>query len=108
MKLLICIVQDGDAANLMEELLDHSFRVTELSTTGGFLKRGNTTLLMGVEDDEIPTALVIIEQNCSRRKTITPMMSTQIDPGLYPSIPVEVEVGGATVFQLDIDQMFRL
>lgn len=108
MKLLICIVQDGDAASLMEELVEHSFRVTKLSSTGGFLKSGNTTLFLGVDDNEVEYALEIINKNCSRRSAVTPILNPQLDPGMYPSIPVEVEVGGATIFQLDIDNMYRL
>ncbi len=108
MKLLICIVQDGDVANLMENLVEESFRVTKLSSTGGFLKSGNTTLFLGVENEEVEKALGIISKNCSRRTAVTPIMNPQMEPGMYASIPVEVEVGGATVFQLDIDNMFRL
>ncbi len=108
MKLLICIVQDSDAMPLMEDLVESHFRVTRLSSTGGFLKSGNTTLLLGVEEEQVKEALDVIRRNCSRRKTISPMMNPQIDPGVYASIPVEIEIGGATVFQIDIDQMIRL
>ena len=108
MKLLVCIVQDSDAAPLTEDLVENQFRVTRLPSTGGFLKSGNTTLLLGVEEVQVHDALDIIRRNCSRRKTIAPMMSLQIDPSSYSSIPIEIEVGGATVFQLDIDQMYRL
>lgn len=108
MKLLICIVQDSDAMPLMEDLVEHEFRVTKLSSTGGFLKSGNTTLFLGVHDDQLDDALEIIHNNCQRRKTITPMMNPQLDASVYPSMPIEIEVGGATVFQLDIDAMHRL
>ena len=108
MKLLICIVQDSDAAPLMESLVELNNRVTKLSSTGGFLKSGNTTLFLGVEDQDVEQALQVIRRNCSRRSTIAPMMSPQLDPGVYSSIPVEIEVGGATVFQLDIDRLYRL
>ncbi|MDD7593818.1 MAG: cyclic-di-AMP receptor [Peptoniphilaceae bacterium] len=108
MKLLICIVQDSDAVPLMEDLVENQFRVTRLSSTGGFLKSGNTTLFLGVEEEEVQEALGIIRRNCSRRKAIAPVMSPQLDPSVYSSIPVEIEVGGATVFQIDIDAMFRI
>lgn len=108
MKLLICIVQDRDTAPLMEDLVENKFRVTRLSSTGGFLKSGNTTLFLGVEEDQVDQALDIIRRNSSRRKTIAPMISPQIDPSVYSSIPIEIEVGGATVFQIDIDRMYRL
>ena len=52
MKLLVAIVQDADVNPLVDELTEKKFRLTRLSTTGGFLKAGNTTLLIGVEDNE--------------------------------------------------------
>ncbi len=108
MKLLICVVQDDDVDILMEEFVDKSFRVTKLSSTGGFLKKGNTTLFLGVDNDQINVALDIIRRNCSRRTTIAPMVNPGLDASIYTSLPVKVEVGGATVFQLDIDAMYRL
>lgn len=108
MKLLICIVQDNDVNAVMEELVDQGFRVTRLSSTGGFLKSGNTTLLIGVDEADVQKALDVITHNCKRRKTMTTMMNPQLDGGIYQSFPIEIEVGGATVFQLDVDQMYRL
>lgn len=108
MKLLVCIVQDSDVNLLTEDLVENEFRITKLSSTGGFLKSGNTTIFLGVEEDQIEQALDIIRRNCKRRSTITPMMNPQFDTGVYQSIPVEIEVGGATVFQLDVDQLYRL
>lgn len=108
MKLLICIVQDNDVNPLMSDLVENKFRVTKLSSTGGFLKSGNTTLFLGVEEEQIEQALSIIKDNCKRRKTVTPMINSQFDSSFYQGIPIEIEVGGATVFQLDIDKMFRL
>lgn len=108
MKLLVCIVQDNDVNALMEELVENEYRVTKLSSTGGFLKSGNTTLFLGVEEEDVDKALEIIKRNCKRRTTITPMMNPQFESGIYQSIPLEIEVGGATVFQLDIDHMYRL
>lgn len=108
MKMLICMVQDSDAEALTEDLIDNKFRVTKLSSTGGFLKSGNTTLLLGLEDERVQEALEIIGNNCKRRSAITPMMNPELDIGMYQSIPIEIEIGGATVFQLDIDSMYRL
>jgi uncharacterized protein YaaQ len=53
MKMIIAIVQDDDALDLVDELTERNFRVTKLATTGGFLKSGNTTLLMGVEKEKV-------------------------------------------------------
>lgn len=108
MKLLIAVVQDSDVNPLMDDLVDAGYRVTKLSSTGGFLKSGNTTLFLGVEEEQVEAALAVIDRNCKRRKTMTTMMNPQLDGGVYQSFPIEIEVGGATVFQLDVDRMIRL
>ena len=68
MKLVLAIVQDDDAMDLIEELTDKNFRVTKLATTGGFLKSGNTTLMMGVEEEAVKDVVKVIEDVCKRRK----------------------------------------
>lgn len=108
MKMLICVVQDNDVNALMEGLIEAEFRVTKLSSTGGFLRSGNTTLFLGVEDDKVSQALAIIDKNCKRRKTMTTMMNPNVEGGIYQSFPIEIEVGGATVFQIDVEQLHRL
>ena len=67
MKLVIAIVQDEDAGRLINHLMDDGFSVTKLATTGGFLKAGNTTLLIGVEADRLPGCLSVIESTCKSR-----------------------------------------
>ena len=72
MKLIIAIVQDEDAGRLVNHLMDDGFSVTKLATTGGFLKAGNTTLLIGVADDRLDGCLGIIESVCKSRTQIAP------------------------------------
>ena len=109
MKLVLAIVQDDDALDLIEELNDKGFRVTKLSTTGGFLKSGNTTLMIGVEIDKVDIVINIIEEVCKRRKQV---VSTQPglsgESGMYMPFPLEVEVGGATVFVIDVDKFVKI
>lgn len=62
MKLLITIVQDQDAVSLLEKLTASGFSATKLASTGGFLKVGNTTLLIGVEDDKVPQVMGLTEK----------------------------------------------
>ena len=62
MKLVLAIVQDDDAIDLIEELTDKDYRVTKLATTGGFLKSGNTTLMIGVEEKEVKNLINVIEE----------------------------------------------
>ena len=109
MKLIIAIVQDEDASRLVGQLMNDGFGVTKLATTGGFLRAGNTTLLVGVNDDRFQTAMDIIEKVCKSRKQIAstpaPISGTS---GMYVPFPVEVTVGGATIFVLDVEQFKKI
>ena len=109
MKLVLAIVQDDDALDLIEELNDKGFRVTKLATTGGFLKSGNTTLMIGVEIDKVDIVINIIEEVCKRRKQV---VSTQPglsgESGMYMPFPLEVEIRGATVFVIDVDKFVKI
>lgn len=108
MKLIICIVQDQDSSALMDELTENDYRMTKLSSTGGFLKAGNTTLLMGVEDEEVEGALKIIEKNCKTRELTTSLLTVTMPGDTYIPYPLEVKIGGATVFILDVERHVRI
>ena len=109
MKLMIAIVQDEDASRLVNQLMKNGHGVTKLATTGGFLRAGNTTLLVGVEDDRFDVAMGIIEKICKSRKQIAPSPSSMVGmPGSYTPYPIEVVVGGATIFVLTVDQFVKL
>lgn len=109
MKLVISIVHDDDVHALLEELTANQLRVTKLATTGGFLRAGNTTLLTGVEDDEVDKVIAIIKNNCESREQIT-TTPTPVSgaSGVFIPYPIDVKVGGATVFVLDIEQYVKL
>ena len=110
MKLIIAIVQDEDSSRLLSKLMQIGLSATKLATTGGFLKAGNTTLLLGVEEDRVQEAVHVIETVCKSRKQMTtaPTAMTGITHGEYTTYPVEVTVGGATVFILSIDQCLKV
>ncbi|WP_075573884.1 cyclic-di-AMP receptor [Ezakiella massiliensis] len=108
MKLLVAIVQDADVNALVEELTEKKYRLTRLSSTGGFLKSGNTTLLIGVEDNMLDDALGIIEHNCKQREITTSLLTVTMPGDAFIPYPLEVKVGGATVFVLDVDQFVRI
>ena len=111
MKLVLAIVQDDDAIDLIEELTDKDYRVTKLATTGGFLKSGNTTLMIGVEENEVKNLINVIEDVCKRRKEMVPTSTPNTigtNSGMYVPYPIEVEVGGATIFVLDVDQFYKV
>lgn len=108
MKLIIAIVQDQDAPSLIEELMDKDFRVTKLASTGGFLKAGNTTLLSGVEDEKVDEVLKIIEENCKTRDITTSLLAVTMPGDTYMPYPLEVRVGGATVFIVEVEKYMRI
>ena len=108
MKLIIAIVQDEDATRLISSLMTEGYGVTKLATTGGFLRSGNTTLLVGVSEDKFDNCLAIIEKVCKNRKQIATNPITMGNTSeMYMSYPVEVTVGGATVFVLSVDQFIK-
>ena len=109
MKLVIAIVQDEDAGRLVSALMSEGYGVTKLATTGGFLRAGNTTLLVGVADDKLNGAMAIIEKICKSRKQIATSPSPVAgSSGMYVPYPVEVMVGGATVFVMDVEQFKKV
>ena len=109
MKLIIAIVQDEDASRLISQLMNDGFGVTKLATTGGFLRAGNTTLQVGVDDDRFQAAMDVIEKVCKSRKQIAPSPASMVGmPGSYTPYPIEVVVGGATIFVLTVDQFIKL
>lgn len=104
MKIILAIVQDKDSNRLANELIDANIRATKLSSTGGFLKAGNSTFIVGIDDDRVNEALELIKQTCQSRKQYvsTPVTLDITMDGQIP-YPVEVEVGGATVFVLPVE-----
>ena len=109
MKLIIAIVQDEDASRLISSLMSDGYRVTKLATTGGFLRSGNTTLLIGVDNEKLDSAMHIVEKVCKSRKQIatapSPISGTT---GVYVPYPIEVMVGGAIIFVLDVEQFVKV
>ena len=107
MKLIIAIVQDEDSSRLLTGLMRKGIGVTKLATTGGFLKAGNTTLMIGVEDERVEEAISTIESVCKSRKQLTTTPTT-ISGVTTSGFPVEVTVGGATLFVLSVDQFLKI
>lgn len=65
MKLMIAIVRDVDDERIMDRLVAHGYRVTRVASTGGFLRRGNATLLIGLEESQIDAAIELLRGTCS-------------------------------------------
>lgn len=107
MKLVLAIVSNDDSSMVASSLTKNGFSVTKLATTGGFLKAGNTTFISGVEDDKVDEVIALISKQSSRRTQLVPSTS-MVDVGMYSTFPVEVTVGGATIFVMDIDRFEKV
>ena len=111
MQLLIVIAQNEDAELLTQRLIARDLRATKIDTVGGFLARGNLTLLVGVEDDRVDDVLDVIRETCRTRRHFVNPLSSAADglsltvPG--PIIPMEVEIGGAVVVSLPVRRLVR-
>jgi uncharacterized protein YaaQ len=108
-KLVLAIVHNEDAGPLVDALLEHDYRATRLHSSGGFLKQSNATIVLGVEDDKVEDVMSIVRENCtSRTQTVNPMPPI-MEPGeFFMPYPLEVEVGGATVFVTPVERFERL
>jgi uncharacterized protein YaaQ len=109
MKLVVAIVHGEDASALVDALLEKEFRATRLHSSGGFLKQSNATVMVGVEDEEVEEVLSIVRANCTSRTQVVSPMPPIMEPGeFFMPYPLEVEVGGATVFVLPVERFERL
>ena len=107
MKLILAIVSNDDSSAVSAALTKGGFSVTRLATTGGFLRAGNTTIIGGCEDEKVDKAIELIGSESKRRTEIVPSTASY-DIGRYASFPVEVQVGGATIFVMDVEQFIKL
>ncbi len=102
MKLIFAIINHDDAHTVIQRLTQEGYPVTKLATTGGFLQVGNVTILIGVEEDKLQGALDVIGKYSNSRRQVIPT-SSEMGLGFYAAMPVEVTVGGATVFVLNVE-----
>ena len=107
MKMIIAILNADDAPTVINSLMKNGFSITKLATTGGFLRTGNVTVLLGVDDDKVETALSVIKSNSHSRKQMIPNTS-ELGIGFFPSVPVEISIGGATVFVMDVERFEKI
>ncbi|MCI0344243.1 MAG: cyclic-di-AMP receptor [Chloroflexi bacterium] len=109
MKLVVAVVHNEDAGTLVDALLEKEHRATRLHSSGGFLKQSNATIIVGVEDSAVDDVLVIVRENCTSRTQVVNPMPPIMEPGeFFMPYPLEVEVGGATVFVLPVERFERL
>jgi uncharacterized protein YaaQ len=106
MKMILAVVQADDAGKVTQALNEAGYRVTRMATQGAWLRRENVTLLVGVEDTRVNDALRILRKTAQRRTAYINVPGEVM--GAYNPQPLEVEVGGATVFVLNIERFERL
>jgi uncharacterized protein YaaQ len=107
-KLLIAVIQRQDENVLTRALSDRHIGVTRVSSKGGFLREGNVTLFIVVPDQRVDDAMEIIRKNCyTRTKFVAPLPPIAETGEFYPSTPIEVQVGGATVFVVNAKVLGR-
>jgi uncharacterized protein YaaQ len=107
MKMIIAILNADDASTVVQNLMKNGFSVTKLSTTGGFLRAGNVTVLIGVDNSKVQDVIDIISTHSKSRKQLIPTTS-EAGINFYPSMPVEVTVGGASIFVLDVERFEKV
>ena len=107
MKLIVAIVNKEDSKVVNSELIKAGYAVTRLSTTGGFLLAGNVTMLIGTEDEKVDSCIQIIS-NYSRQRTEMVPSTASYGVAVTTAFPLEVTVGGATIFVTDVERFEKL
>jgi uncharacterized protein YaaQ len=107
MKLVFAIVNADDAQPLAQELLKNGFSATTLASTGSFLMASNFTVLVGVDEEKLQEVIDLVKACTHRREEIRPA-SRPYSIGYYPSQPMDVIVGGATIFVVDMERFERV
>jgi uncharacterized protein YaaQ len=108
LKLVVVIAADSDADRLIKQLIGRGYPATKISSTGGFLRRGSATVLSGVEADEIDDILAIVRAECHARTEFLPVQTLPFfGEGAVVAEPVEVRMGGAIVFVLNVERFER-
>lgn len=107
-KLLIAVIHNRDKNSVIEDLVQAGFKFTIIGSTGGFLREGNTTFLIGVQDEEVNAVLDLIKKDCHTRDqmvNVIPPDATAV--GGFVASPIQVPVGGAVTFVLDVERFER-
>jgi len=107
-KLIITVVHDRDKHKITESLLRNDFQFTKIGSTGGFLREGNVTLLIGVEEKDLERVIRVIGDSCKTREQYVNVLPPDAAPvgALMPS-PVKVTVGGAVIWVVDVERFER-
>jgi uncharacterized protein YaaQ len=108
MKLAVCIVHSRDKNRITDELVRAGFKFTVIGSSGGFLREGNTTFLIGTEEDELPMLKQVISTNSQSREQLLSVAPYETNPAAaFVGSAVKVPVGGAVLFVLPVDEFER-
>ena len=108
MKLVIAVINNDDSRTAITALTGRDFFVTQLSTTGGFLMVGNTTLLIGTEKERLPELKEILKKYCVTREKTNPSVEAFCRRLLNHSVEEKVTIGGAVMFTLSVDEFEKI
>lgn len=109
MKLIYAIVNNDDSHDVSSSLTKAGFFATKLASTGGFLMSGNTTFLICADDDKVDEIINVITERSRRRRQYLPTSNiTGVEMQSGVSFPVEVSVGGATIFVTDVERFEKV
>ena len=103
MKLIFAIVNNDDSHAVSSSLAAQGILTTKLASTGGFLMAGNTTFLICSEDENVDKIIGIVKENAHRRKQCVPA-SAGFGTGAPEQLPIEIPIGGATIFVTDVER----
>ncbi len=108
MKLVVTVVHNRDKNKVTDELIKSGFKFTVIGSTGGFLREGNTTMLIGVPESDLPLLKTVLETNCHSREQLVNVTGFEgAGPGAFMPTAVKVPVGGAVAFIMDVDEFCR-
>ena len=108
MKLVIAVINNDDSRTVITALTGRDFFLTQLSTTGGFLMVGNTTLLIGTEKERLPELKEILKKYCVTREKMNPSIKALGRSMLNHSVEEKVTIGGAVMFTLSVDEFEKI
>jgi uncharacterized protein YaaQ len=107
-KLIVAVIHNRDKNSVIDDLVQAGFKFTIIGSTGGFLREGNTTFLIGVEEDEIETVMSVIGSDCKTREQLVNVLPPDAaSVGTFVPSPIKVPVGGAIAFVLDVERFER-
>lgn len=109
MKLVVAVIHEKDQRHVQDSLLESGFQFTNVASTGGFLREGNITLMIGVDENQVDALIGVIRESCQTREQYVNVMPPTMEPvGTVIPSPVKVLVGGAIIFVLDVERFEKI